>query len=401
MIRNHFKSLKTVLMATVLFLLSACNGDKLDPDLVDSIVGRISVSQVIIDQDDFEMTVGESATLTAVVLPDDATDKTLVWSSSKEDVLMVSSAGKAMALSPGKAVVTAKAGNKTDFITITVVDNAVRVTGVSLDKTSIALKVGESETLTATVAPADATNKNIIWTSSDEAVATVENGVVTGVSVGGATITVRTEDGNKTAECTVAVRTSLDPSVTTGSDHVSAIGAVLKGKANLDNTIPSDLEVGVLYSTSEGVIASNSTRVKAVNMDANFNYSVTVSPLEPATTYYFRSYVTRNGQDTYGATMSFTTKALSSMIHTDDASGISAVSAVLNGGFDLTDVPYSEKSFGFRYGTSSSSLTETKVASKNESTGTLWASLSALSPSTRYYYQAYVILDGKEYKESV
>lgn len=81
----------------------------------------------------------------------------------------------------------------------------VHVTGVTLNKTATTLKIGDEETLTATVAPEKATNKNVIWTSSDESVATVKNGVVTVIGPGSAIITVTTEDGGFTDECCVEV----------------------------------------------------------------------------------------------------------------------------------------------------------------------------------------------------
>ena len=82
----------------------------------------------------------------------------------------------------------------------------VSVTGVTLNKATITLLVGDSETLTATVAPKDAANKKVAWKSSDAAIATVDaNGKVTGVKAGEATITVTTEDGGKTATCKVTV----------------------------------------------------------------------------------------------------------------------------------------------------------------------------------------------------
>ena len=93
--------------------------------------------------------------------------------------------------------------------TLNVTDPTISVTGVTLNKTSTTLTVGGSERLTATVAPSDATDKSVTWTSSNTAVATVDaNGTVTAVSVGTATITVTTADGAKTATCTVTVRTN-------------------------------------------------------------------------------------------------------------------------------------------------------------------------------------------------
>lgn len=82
----------------------------------------------------------------------------------------------------------------------------VAVTGVTLNKTATTINVGSSETLTATVAPSDATNQNISWSSNKESVATVANGVVTAKAEGTATITVKTEDGDFTATCAVTVK---------------------------------------------------------------------------------------------------------------------------------------------------------------------------------------------------
>lgn len=81
----------------------------------------------------------------------------------------------------------------------------IAVTGVTLNESSANLKVGETLDLTATVAPANATNKNVSWSSSAPSVASVENGTVTAVSPGDAVITVTTEDGSKTATCAVKV----------------------------------------------------------------------------------------------------------------------------------------------------------------------------------------------------
>ena len=87
----------------------------------------------------------------------------------------------------------------------TKVTQQIAVESVSLNKTTLTIGAGSSETLTATILPAAATNRNVTWTSSDSTVATVANGVVTGVKAGNATITVTTVDGGKTATCAVTV----------------------------------------------------------------------------------------------------------------------------------------------------------------------------------------------------
>lgn len=83
--------------------------------------------------------------------------------------------------------------------------NPVAVTGVSLNKESTTISVGGSETLTATIAPSNATDTAVTWTSDDTDVATVADGVVTGESEGTATITVTTHDGSFTDTCEVTV----------------------------------------------------------------------------------------------------------------------------------------------------------------------------------------------------
>jgi uncharacterized protein YjdB len=85
----------------------------------------------------------------------------------------------------------------------------VAVSGVTLNKTSTAILVGNTELLVATISPDDAGNKNVSWSSNLTGVATVsQGGLVTGVSAGTATITVTTEDGGKTAACTATVSTT-------------------------------------------------------------------------------------------------------------------------------------------------------------------------------------------------
>ena len=100
-------------------------------------------------------------------------------------------------------------GNGGDFyiagIEFTFDSGPVAVTGISLNKTSTTIRVGENETLTPTFIPINATNQSITWTSSNESVATVSDGTVTGVAVGNATITATTDDGGYKATCDVTV----------------------------------------------------------------------------------------------------------------------------------------------------------------------------------------------------
>lgn len=104
-------------------------------------------------------------------------------------------------------------GARVTAITITGVPagGAVHPTGVELDKTTLTIIVGKSETLTATVSPSDADNKNVTWSSSEPTVATVTNGVVKALAIGSTTITAKTEDGGLTATCAVTVNPKTAP----------------------------------------------------------------------------------------------------------------------------------------------------------------------------------------------
>ena len=158
------------------------------------------VSSITLDKSSASLKVGETVTLTATVGPDDATDKTVTWTTSDATIATVSN-GVVTAKKLGTATITAKAGDKTATCSITVV--ATEVSSITLDKSSASLKVGETVTLTATVNPSDATDKTVTWTTSDATVATVSNGVVTARKMG--TVTITAQAGDKTASCTVKV----------------------------------------------------------------------------------------------------------------------------------------------------------------------------------------------------
>ena len=119
----------------------------------------------------------------------------------------------------------------------------VPATGVTLNRRSVSVMKDRTITLTATVEPADAANKNVTWSSSDQSVATVNNGVVTGVATGNAKITVTTEDGSHTASCTVTVTTSLPPVLIADFNDI----------ASLDGTISPHYPNGVTPTRSENM----------------------------------------------------------------------------------------------------------------------------------------------------
>ena len=160
------------------------------------------------DKESLSLERGGSDTLIATVHPENATDKSVTWSSSDSSVATVDNNGKVTAVSEGQATITVTTndGGFTDTCQVTVNQKIIHVTSVSLNKGSLTLDEGDSDTLAATVLPENATDKSVTWTSSDSSVASVDNnGKVTAVSEGQATITVTTNDGGLTATCQVTV----------------------------------------------------------------------------------------------------------------------------------------------------------------------------------------------------
>ena len=150
-----------------------------------------------------KIALGTKESLNHMVYPNDATNLDVIWESANEEIATVVN-GEVSGLQVGTTQITVKTLDG-DFSAVCEVTVVIPVTGVTLNETQITLAEEGSATLTATVEPNDATNKNITWTSSDSTVATVTDGVVQAINKGTATITVRTEDGSYTAECTVTV----------------------------------------------------------------------------------------------------------------------------------------------------------------------------------------------------
>lgn len=167
----------------------------------------IHVSSVSLNETTLNLETGDRYTLIAAVLPTDATDKSLSWKSSDDSIVTVTNKGKLTALKAGEATitVTTKDGGLTASCTVNVTQKVVPVNGVSLNYSELELSVDGSENLLAKVLPTNATNKEVIWSSTNESVATVVDGVVTAISVGEAIIVVETVDGGYQDYCIVKV----------------------------------------------------------------------------------------------------------------------------------------------------------------------------------------------------
>ena len=218
--------------------------------------------------------------LSANVMPSNATNKAVTWSSRNTSVATVSSDGTVKAVGYGTTVITAKTVNGlTSNCTVTV--NPIAVTGVSLNKTSLSFTgTGSSQTLTATVSPSNATNKSLTWSSSNTSVATVSNGVVKAVGFGTATITAKSNNG-KTASCSVTVN-PIQPTGIKATPETSTLYG-LNGTVKLSaNVMPSNAtNKAVTWSsrnTSVATVSSDGT-VKAVGYGTAVITATTVNGL--------------------------------------------------------------------------------------------------------------------------
>ena len=170
---------------------------------------EINVDSVNLNKEKLELSIGETEELIVTILPKNATNKKIMWSTSNEKVATVDDNGKVTAKGEGETTITVKTENgKEAKCTVKVKSAEILATNIKLNKTTLELEKGKSEKLIATIEPANATNKVVTWTSSKESVATVDKeGTVMAKGEGEATITAKTTNG-KEAKCTVKVKTS-------------------------------------------------------------------------------------------------------------------------------------------------------------------------------------------------
>ena len=187
---------------------------------------------VALDKETLSLTVGGEATLVATLSPAGSTG-TVVWSSSDEAVATVVD-GKVTAVAAGTATISAVIGNGVvASCVVTVSAASIAATGVELNATSGSLFVGGSVTLTATVSPSDSTD-TVVWSSSDETVATVDNGKVTAVGAGSATITATAGSAKAEYALTVTVEHGSVITDPLTVEEALTMGAALAGGAKTE-----------------------------------------------------------------------------------------------------------------------------------------------------------------------
>lgn len=180
-----------------------------------SVFRKITVDQPVtdltFDSEAVSMKRGSVLFLKDIIKPENATDKSLVWSSSDEDIVTVDQEGKVTALESGQAIVIAKTLDGSEIVAETVITVLEPVTGISLSARSRTVEVGNKYTIQPNITPSNADNKAVTYTSSDPTVASVDaNGVVTGLKGGTTLIVVKTDDRGLLASMTIEVKESVD-----------------------------------------------------------------------------------------------------------------------------------------------------------------------------------------------
>ena len=204
---------------------------------VENAPAPIAVTGVTLNKTESELEIGETDYLSATVLPSNAENKAVTWSSSDTSKVSVSSSGLVSAISEGVATVTVATvdGGFTASCQVTVNRSSfdIPVESVSLDKTSITLQIGQASQLTATINPSNATNKDVVWSvipangETETCVTVDQNGFIVANSEGHALVTVTTVDGGKKATCAVTVTKEVTPAKTGCGGNVLTSSIIL------------------------------------------------------------------------------------------------------------------------------------------------------------------------------
>ena len=279
-------------------ITATSNGDKTKFGSIEITVSAATVPVTSVTvAGDAAMTVDGEQTLTATVAPANATDKTVTWKSSDATVATVDANGKVVAKKAGEVVITATVGGVSGTLKITVSDKAPTVIPVqSVTVTGKQeLVEGASTTLTATVAPADATDKTVTWKSSDESVATVDkDGVVTAKKAGTVTITATAGGVSGTLHITVTAKpvetvpvTSVEVTVEAGT--TVSVGKTLQATATVkpgnatnkkvtwkssDESIATVDANGVITAKKAGKVVITATSTDGTDKSGNVEITV-------------------------------------------------------------------------------------------------------------------------------
>lgn len=235
-------------------------------------IKTVEVTEVKVSPSTGSVVAGQTITLTAEVLPKNASDKTVTWLSRDESKATVDKNGTVTGIKAGEVQIAAISANKkSGFATITVTPAPIRVKTVTLDHNEISIFVGKFQILKASIDPENATYPEVTWTTSNDQIAKVENGKVTGVSAGEATITATADE--KSAVCKVTVS--------------------LPAISNLVLPYISDISGNEVVFTGEGIMAGDKFKLTAVAGEA-YSQEVNLTATETGGKFTLPAGINRN-----------------------------------------------------------------------------------------------------------
>ena len=216
----------------------------------------IPVTSVTLAPETLSIEEGKTAGLTATISPANASDQQFSWDVEDTEIASVygytSETKTVTALKKGQTQITVTVDGQTASCTVTVTPRTISVESITLNKTQLSLVKGATETLAAIVLPTTATDKAVTWKSSDTAVATVKDGIVTAVAAGNATITAKA--GEKTATCAVTVTNPSNSGSSSGGGSSTPRYAV---------TVPDKTENGSLSVSSKNAKKGSDVTITA------------------------------------------------------------------------------------------------------------------------------------------
>lgn len=224
----------------------------------------VEVSSIKLNSNGISLNEGNTYQLVATVIPENATNKTLTWSTSDASVATVSGTGKITAVSIGKATITAKSSNGVT-ITCAVSVVPIQVSSITLSDTNEVLYLGFTHFLTATVKPDNANDKSLTWSSSNTSVVTVSSsGAVTAKGLGTATVTARASNG-VSASCVFTVCDILPDSMTLSKNtNELDVGQSFQLKGTITPSYATNKTITWSSSDTSVATVTQSGNVKAV-----------------------------------------------------------------------------------------------------------------------------------------
>lgn len=297
----------------------------------------VAVTGVSLNKTTTNILVGGTEQLTANITPGNSTNQNITWVSSNSSKATVSSSGLVTGVAVGSVIVTVQTtdGSFTATCNVTIAAATVSVTGITLNKTSTSIGVGNNEQLITTITPNNATNQNVTWSTSDSSKATVSSsGLVTGVATGTSAITVTTADGTLTAMCNVTVLDITPPTVLNTIPADGAKDIVLNSSFSMtfsEIMNPSTLSVQASDGACSGNIqisSDNFTTCLGGTISTSGNPVIVWTPASKLwISQNYKVRITTNVQDSGGNalasddTRSFTTQDVSTWVFVDGNKG--------------------------------------------------------------------------------